>query len=367
MLSRYARHHLIDWWDQDKLLQSRVLIAGAGALGNEVAKNLALVGVGHLTIVDFDAIEVSNLTRTVFFREGDIGKSKAEVLAQRCREISPDTKTQWVQGDVELELGSWAYRNFDVVLGCVDSIDARLALNGRCMQAGVPWINGGMGAISGEVAIFTRDSACFQCTMSPDMWTRRNQRFSCGWLRNLLPEKKVATTATVSSLIGSIMAEESLILLHEWPDKNSGLKLGHRLFFQVKPYSFSIAELTRDPNCTSHDEVSGQPETVGRHATAYDLLKTEGAYLELNIDILGNLSCQSCGNVEQILSPAKKFDVSLLRCQKCGGHRKAEIFNIIDRSMTDMLNTSFDSFSLPKSHLISLRDENGRKYFVVER
>ncbi|MGP8070585.1 MAG: HesA/MoeB/ThiF family protein [Candidatus Bathyarchaeia archaeon] len=364
-LGRYARHHLIDWWDQEKLASSRILIAGAGALGNEVAKNLTLVGVGHLTIVDFDTIEISNLTRTALFRESDLGKGKAETLAQRCHELSPNTETEWIHGDVELDLGSWAYKDFDIVLGCLDSIDARLALNARCLQAGVPWINGGMGAISGEVSIFTKNSPCFQCTMSPDMWKRRNQRFSCGWLKNLLPEKKVGTTATISSLVGAIMAQESLVMVHEMPVKKSGLLPGYRLFLQVKPYSLSIAELTRDQDCTAHDTLPALPTPIESSVTASELMHIDGAYVEMNIDMLKDVTCQPCGQKERILKPAKRFDVSLLTCPTCGGERKAEIFNVLDQTMTDLFKTPLSAFSLPRLHVISVRDENERKYFVV--
>src|SRR5690348_14656367 len=70
---RYARQQLIEWWNQERLRNARVLVAGVGALGNEVLKNLALVGVGHLLLIDFDRVEYSNLSRTVLFRENDVG------------------------------------------------------------------------------------------------------------------------------------------------------------------------------------------------------------------------------------------------------------------------------------------------------
>src|SRR5437763_405877 len=87
---RYARHRLMDWWDQKRLADAKVLVAGAGAIGNEVLKNLALLGVGHILVVDFDRVELSNLTRSVLFRDSDIGQSKARIAAERAREINPD-------------------------------------------------------------------------------------------------------------------------------------------------------------------------------------------------------------------------------------------------------------------------------------
>src|SRR5689334_15768239 len=87
---RYSRLRLIAWWDQSKLGKSTMLVVGAGALGNEVVKNLALLGIGRIFLVDFDTIEPSNLARSVLFRSADKGRSKAEVAAERARELNPD-------------------------------------------------------------------------------------------------------------------------------------------------------------------------------------------------------------------------------------------------------------------------------------
>src|SRR6185295_5874786 len=87
---RYSRLRLIPWWRQEKLAAARVLVVGAGALGNEVIKNLALLGVGTVFVIDLDTVEPSNLSRSVLFRSEDGGKPKAEVAARRSEEINPD-------------------------------------------------------------------------------------------------------------------------------------------------------------------------------------------------------------------------------------------------------------------------------------
>ncbi|MEA5596554.1 ThiF family adenylyltransferase [Rivularia sp. UHCC 0363] len=71
---RYDRHHSIDWWDQSRLNDTKILVAGGGALSNEVLKNLAMVGVGNITVIDFDTVSITNLTRSVLFREWDVGR-----------------------------------------------------------------------------------------------------------------------------------------------------------------------------------------------------------------------------------------------------------------------------------------------------
>src|SRR5215472_7394542 len=87
---RYSRLRLISWWRQERLAAARVLVVGAGALGNEVIKNLALVGAGTVYVIDFDTVEPSNLSRSVLFRAEDGGQAKAVVAAWRARELNPD-------------------------------------------------------------------------------------------------------------------------------------------------------------------------------------------------------------------------------------------------------------------------------------
>lgn len=101
---RYHRQELITWWDQSKLKASKVLVVGAGAIGNEVVKNLALVGVGTIKVCDMDTIENSNLARCAFFREADQGFYKAEVLARRAQELNACG-----QKDLAEKLNHWRF------------------------------------------------------------------------------------------------------------------------------------------------------------------------------------------------------------------------------------------------------------------
>ena len=96
---RYNRHNLIDWLSQEGLARTKVAVVGAGAVGNEIIKNLALLGVGEMHIFDLDLIEEHNLTRSVLFRDRDIGRSKAEVAAQRAAELDPNVSAIPFHGD----------------------------------------------------------------------------------------------------------------------------------------------------------------------------------------------------------------------------------------------------------------------------
>ena len=86
---RLGTFEFISWWEREKVQNARVLVVGAGALGNDVIKNMALMGVGHIFIVDFDTIEAANLSRSVLFRESDNHRSKAEVAAARAQGAQP--------------------------------------------------------------------------------------------------------------------------------------------------------------------------------------------------------------------------------------------------------------------------------------
>jgi molybdopterin-synthase adenylyltransferase len=131
---RYARLRLIPWWDQPRLLRARILVVGAGALGNEVLKNLALVGVGRIYVIDFDRVEAANLTRSVLFRARDRGRPKAEVAAEAVRDLNPDVRVTACCGNVLTDVGLGMFRDADVVIGCLDNREARLWVNRCCWK-----------------------------------------------------------------------------------------------------------------------------------------------------------------------------------------------------------------------------------------
>src|SRR5438034_6959023 len=132
---RYSRQRLTACWDQEKVSKANILVAGAGALGNEVLKNLALIGIGRILIVDFDRIEISNLSRSVLFREQDLHEPKASTAARALQQLNPEMCVEAIDGDLETDLGLGQIRDYDLVLGCLDSIYARWALNRACQRA----------------------------------------------------------------------------------------------------------------------------------------------------------------------------------------------------------------------------------------
>src|SRR6476619_2229309 len=97
---RDATLKLIDWFDVDRVHSAKIMVIGAGAIGNEVLKNLALLGIGHIFIVDRDTIEMSNLSRSVLYRAADSGKDKTSTAARAVAELNPNVKTTYLKGDV---------------------------------------------------------------------------------------------------------------------------------------------------------------------------------------------------------------------------------------------------------------------------
>ena len=164
---RYGRLRLISWWRQERLAAAQVLVVGAGALGNEVMKNLALMGVGTTYLIDLDEIEASNLSRSVLFRAEDAGQPKAMVAARRALELNPEITVEPIHGDVITDLGLGLFADVDLVIGCLDNREARLWVNRQCWKVGTPWIDAGIQEIQGVVKVFVPpDSSCYECTMT---------------------------------------------------------------------------------------------------------------------------------------------------------------------------------------------------------
>jgi molybdopterin/thiamine biosynthesis adenylyltransferase len=233
---RFSRHVMVPGWSQKRLSESCVLVVGAGALGNEALKNLALLGVGELGIVDFDVIEPSNLSRCVLFHEEDLGDPKAVVAAKRIREINPTVVPRPLVADVLTEVGAGFIEEFDIVLGCLDNIASRHKLNRLCRMASVPWLNAGIDAFCGQVSLFDpNEGACYECGITTSMWQRIYERNSCLLPTRHRTETPLATTTILASLTGALQVQEAIAILmgstqsQPWPRLSAGGQLAVRV------------------------------------------------------------------------------------------------------------------------------------------
>ena len=163
----YDRQFRLEGWSQNLVKNSRVLIIGVGGLGCEIAKNLAMLGVGHLDLVDLDIIEHSNLNRQILFTNAKLGEPKAIVAAKKLREINPNITIIGYHTSLE-RLDPSLYYNADVIIGGLDSMNARLNLNAQCIRFRKPLVDGGVSGYHGHIyTIFPYKNACYECNPLP--------------------------------------------------------------------------------------------------------------------------------------------------------------------------------------------------------
>ena len=208
---------LLSWFKQDKVRNAKVLVVGAGALGNEVIKNLTLFGVGTIFVCDFDRIELSNLTRSVLFREKDAYKHsyKAEVAAKRAMEINPQIKVIPIVGNLFSEVGLGIYKDVDVVIGCLDSRIARYLLNRLCMRVGKTWIDGSIENMTGVVKVYSPGINCYECNLSREEFNNIMLRTGCAdVVRAQTSAGRVATTPISASIVGAMQSQEAMKIIH---------------------------------------------------------------------------------------------------------------------------------------------------------
>src|SRR5580704_5510766 len=250
---RYSRLRLIPWWDQEKLAAARVLVIGAGALGNEILKNLALLGFRNVVIVDMDKIDESNLSRTILFRESDIGDFKVNAAASAYLSIAPDSLLQPIVANVTRECGLGLFASCDLILAGLDNREARLWISRSAWKVNRPWIDGAIEGINGVARVFLPGAApCYECTLGEVDWALLQKRMSCNQLA-LEPtvEGKTPTTPTISSIIAGVQVQEAVKLIHGLPTLAS-----KGYVFEGMNHSSYVVEYTQNADCMSQDRKS---------------------------------------------------------------------------------------------------------------
>ncbi len=270
----------LSWFREDKVAAARVMVVGCGALGNEVLKNLVLFGIRHLVIVDFDQVEVSNLSRSVFFRKSDAEarRYKVDVLAERLRELNPCVEVQTIRGDIAYDVGLALLRTMQVVIGCVDSRWARYAINRLCMRAGVPWVDGGIEALEGTVRVFMPGENCYACNLGPEGLNELRRRMPCsGIIRRNEAAGRVPTTPIVASVIGAVEVQEALKLIHH-EELQQGLMTslcGRVFYYEGQHLTTRLAQFKAyDDDCPVHEQWDHiQPTALTREMAVSEALQ----------------------------------------------------------------------------------------------
>jgi len=367
---RYASLRLIGWWDQSRLARTRIVVVGAGALGNEVLKNLALVGVGHIHIVDFDRVESSNLARAVLYRSGDAGRPKAESAARAVRQLNPDVEVTFQTADVTTDVGLGTVRDADVVIGCLDNREARLWLNRMCWKVTTPWIDGGIQEINGVVKVYRPpDGSCYECTMTETDYRLLNFRYSCPLLRREdLQMGKVPTAPTIAAIIGGLQAQEALKLVHGLPTLD-----GEALVFNGASNQMYRTRLERRDDCLSH-EVYAAPVELPLSAattTARELLDAVGQHLavpatsiRLDRDLVTALHCDHCQVERPICRPRQKLAVAEAQCERCGQTMRVSSVHVVAAD-SPLADQPIQALGIPTYDIVEVVGPDSLSAFVL--
>lgn len=343
---RYGSLKLIDWFDLNRVQNAKVLVIGAGAIGNEVLKNLALLGIGNIFIYDRDTIEMSNLTRSVLFRAEDCNRLKAEAAADAIKKINPDINVTWFNGDIRFDLGLGLIRQMDVVIGCLDNRGARMKINTDCFRIGKPWVDAGIGQLNGQIRVFSPDEgACYECSFTEDDYIQVGM--PCNRLASIYAaEGKIPTTPTIASIVAGIQVQETLKLL-DYKSWEGRTLVSHEMIFNGTVGDCMRVELVQRDDCLAHDTIDSEEiveltKISTLKSTFEQLLKSvekelgKGATLELNFDIALSADCAYCDEKTPVLKPVGLYFQEHLICEKCGNERTLNTFHVINRKQNEV-------------------------------
>lgn len=238
-LLRYSRHILLDELDvagQEAILAGRVLVIGAGGLAHPALSYLVSSGVQHITIVDDDRIELSNLSRQFWFTDSDVGQHKVSVLSKRLHQLNPQAQIQPVVARANALLLQQLIESVDLVLDCTDNYFSRSLINRVCLQLHKPLISASALVFSGQLAVYDfrhGQGPCYQCLFSGEI---NDQAASCA---------KHGVFSPLLGMMGSAQASEALQLLAGiHPD---GCWLHH---FDARHFQWQKLRLSANPSCT---------------------------------------------------------------------------------------------------------------------
>jgi adenylyltransferase/sulfurtransferase len=366
---RLGTFDFISWWERETVQKASVMVVGAGALGNEVLKNLSLMGVGKLFIVDFDQVEAANLSRSILFREEDNGLPKAEIAARRIKQLNPDVQVQYFQGDITTDLGLGIFRRMDGIVGCLDNREARLAVNRFAYWLGKPWVDGAIQELLGLVRTFSPGKgACYECTLTEQARREMSLRYSCPLLaRHNILLGKVPTTPTISSIIGAMQSQEVLKLLHQMP-----VEFGSVTHFNGLTNEMHTSAYVEREDCESHwnyGEITELKDRTAGRTTLAEMLAIaradlgDAAVLELDQEIVLALECPNCHTSTEVFRPLTRVSFDEGLCPACGQLRQVKMTHVISGE-EPFLDRSLRSIGVPPLHVI--RAHNATEYRFYE-
>ena len=357
---RYHRQELITWWDQDRVRSARVLVIGAGALGNEILKILSLTGVGEVLVYDMDIIEQSNLSRGVLFRDADKGSAKATVAVERMRELNPDVAAHARVENLNHKAGLGVFLWADVVICGLDNREARIFANGACAATGRTWVDGAIEGLSGIARVFNpAEGACYECTMNETDRKLVAERRSCAMLaRAVIESGHVPTTAVAASLVAALEVQEAIKILHGQP-----AIVGEGVHINGLWGEMSRVKYPRRDDCSGHETLGPvTPLGLASDEVTFEALLEraekelgKGAVLELSRDVIVSLECTACDTREPrhvVLGELGEKDAA---CPRCSAHRIVEFASSVSRDGVVDLSRTPRQAGLPAFDIIVAR------------
>ncbi len=234
---RYSRHILLSevgGQGQRKLLESKVLLVGAGGLGSPAALYLAAAGLGTLGIVDFDTVDLSNLQRQILHGQSDVGRLKVDSAADTLAEINPDVRVvkhlERLSSENALEILS----GYDVVLDGTDNFATRYLINDACVLLGKPLVHGSIFRFEGQITLFAPGKGCYRCLFASPPPPGAVPSCAEAGVLGVLP-----------GIVGSMQAVEAI----KWILGIGEPLVNRLLLFDALAMEFREVRIKRDPRC----------------------------------------------------------------------------------------------------------------------
>jgi molybdopterin/thiamine biosynthesis adenylyltransferase len=344
-VDRSDRQRRLHGWDQARLSAATVVVVGVGALGNTVAEQLALVGVGRLILVDPDVVETSNLARTPLFRAVDVGAPKVNAAARSLAELAPEVLIEPRQVAFERGVGLGELAAASLIVGCLDSRRARLALASRRGLVGAPWIDAATGDWSGEVRIFLDpEGPCYGCGVAPEDRGITDVPWSCG---DPTPETPHGAAAPLSGTVGSLAAMLAVRAL-------MGLSVEGGVLSLDPTGAVRRVEVTRTAHCPYHRRITPDATVPLGPEDSVGALRSHVVGTPLAWDpVISEVRCRVCGHRGR--GPAGP-------CPACGSPLQARTTIELDRVAAD---SRLASFGIPSREWLAVRGADAALHIVA--
>lgn len=333
-------------WKNETIRNAKVMVVGAGALGNEVLKNLALVGVNQLVIVDFDVIEKSNLAKSVLYRERDCSgeKRKVEIATERLKDINPDLKIMAINGDATLDVGLGVFREMDVVISCLDNRLTRVWISRFCSAVNKAWIDGGILQMEGQVDVYMPKVNCYECGLGPKAWKNIEYRNGCiNRMKRYASAGLANTNSIVASIVGAIQVQEALKVIAEPNRSLAGFQFS---FNGYTNYYDKLGKISPVKNsCRSHElyEQVITASVLSADTTIADSLKwlkdyfdNENIVIALHYILILTAATGTSGKIKPLIKPRQQITEKDL-----DSIREIEDEEVRFREWTDQIDGSF--------------------------